>query len=61
MDTSQMKNPGTRKASTREPSRMMALFGLTLPSNSGSSMSFPLSAVAARAMLFSSRFWSKSM
>ncbi len=47
--------------STRHISKMMELFGLTLPIKTGSSTSFPLSAVAASEIEFSSRFCSNMM
>ena len=49
---------GKPKAMIRAASRIMLLLGLTLPPRAGPSMSFPLSAVAAREIEFSSRFCS---
>ena len=47
---------GIAKPITSAMSRMIDFFGLICPNDTGSSMSLPLSAVAASEIEFSSRF-----
>ena len=49
-------NAGRPMAMASAIRKIMLDFGLIMPANAGSSISFPLSAVAAREIEFSSRF-----